>query len=70
MSFYDEPTPEEVAEFFGPFVQTPAVAFRAPAVSDIGEARERQHARAIEGVCGACGGSTYNGRCTNACGTY
>lgn len=31
------------------------------------EEAKRQHARAVEGVCGACGGTTYNGRCTNAC---
>jgi hypothetical protein len=64
MSFWDDPTAEEVAEFFGP------ITMPAAAVLDIAKERERQHARAIEGVCGACGGTTYNGRCTNACGTY
>lgn len=38
-----------------------------PCASAIKQEAERQHAREVEGVCGACGGRTINGKCGLGC---
>ena len=63
----DEPANPSADEVDGVFLQ---VMMQIDSYGDFVERQReaiRQHARAVEGVCGACGGTTYNGRCTNAC---